>query len=558
MASHIQNESFLKQNLGVLSIIAWFGILVLQAFLSPLHIDEAYYRLYGQALDWGYFDHPPGIAIATALSERILPLGNLSVRFIPILLHIFSLVIGWNTFKRISPNNTSFRFPVLVLVLFLPMLHVYSFIATPDVVLFFTAILFCNAFVMVKKDGKLWMWIWWGISMALLMYSKYHGILIIGFSILSDIKLIRRPKFYLAIIVALITFIPHIFWQYEHDWASINFHLFERHTQVDWYSPFLYLGMLVIVFNPLLLWKYGRQLVSKAGDSWDRMMLFVFWGIVGFFLLQSFRADVQAQWILLAYIPFMYFIMKSFTGDGTDKTNFNFVYLAANLTIVIFIHLCLTFNLLPTNLGMFGQKEYAEQIKADSKGLPVVFYNSYKRASIYSWYTKEYAHSYNTAYSRKNQFNIWYRDSVMYDEDVYFVGMHFESEPAIKYGTSDYGVVKKYAPSDKIKVHLIDVELKGDSIKASVEIENPYKVSLQYPQSYHLAIYYFSDFLNDAERQSFSYQPFKVDANSVLIKELIWVKPKNLDNKISFGIATSHNDWPDGPIMRRHSLNNGQ
>ena len=143
---------------------------------------------------------------------------------------------------------------------------------------------------------------------------------------------------------------------------------------------------------------------------------------------------------------------------------------------------------------MFGQKEYAEQIKADSKGLPVVFYNSYKRASIYSWYTEEYAHSYNTAYSRKNQFNIWYRDSVMYDEDVYFVGMHFESEPAIKYGTSDYGVVKKYAPSDKIKVHIIDVEHKRATVlKRSVEIENPYKVSLQYPQTYHLAIYYFSD-----------------------------------------------------------------
>ncbi len=257
MAIHIQNESFLKQNLGVLSLIAWFVILILQAVLSPLHIDEAYYRLYGQALDWGYFDHPPGIALATALSERILPWGNLSVRFVAILFHILSLVIGWNTFKKISPNSTSFRFPVFALVLFLPMLHVYSFIATPDVVLFFTAILFCNAFVMLKKDGKLWMWIWWGLSMALLMYSKYHGILIIGFSILSDIKLLRRPRFYLAVIVALLAFVPHLAWQYAHDWASIYFHLFERHTRVEWYSPFLYLGMLGSSIQPSIT--YGSS-----------------------------------------------------------------------------------------------------------------------------------------------------------------------------------------------------------------------------------------------------------------------------------------------------------
>ena len=200
------------------------------------------------------------------------------------------------------------------------MLHVYSFIATPDVVLFFTAILFCNAFVKVKKDGKLWMWIWWGITMALLMYSKYHGILIIGFSILSDIKLLRRPRFYLAVIVALLAFVPHLAWQYAHDWASINFHLFERHTRVEWYSPFLYLGMLGTSIQPSIT--YGSTEGSwflKPADSWDRMMLFVFWGIVGFFFLQSFRADVQAQWILLAYIPFMYFIMKSFTGAGTDR-----------------------------------------------------------------------------------------------------------------------------------------------------------------------------------------------------------------------------------------------
>lgn len=555
MVSQHQHASFAKNNLALISVIIWFVVLLLQALITPLHIDEAYYRLYGQDLAWGYFDHPPGIAITTALSDVLLPWKNLAVRFVPILLHVLSLIIGWRTLKRINPDIKGFQLPLFLVILILPMFHVYSFIATPDVVLFFSAILFYSAFVLVKQRGRLLDWLWWGITMALLMYSKYHGILIIGFVILSDFRLLRNPNFYLSVVISLSVYFPHLYWQHTHDWASVNFHLFERENHAKWHSPIIYLAKVILILNPFVLWHVRKLLLSKPDSQWDKNMLYIFWGIIAFFFLQSFRSNVQAQWLYLCYIPFIYFISKSYSSSPSKAMSLQTWMFIPSLMIIGFIHVCLSFNILPTNLGIFEQDEYAKQIEEDAKGLPVVFYNSYKRASIYSWYTGEYAHSYNTAFARKNQFNIWSRDSIMLDKEVYFVGMHFESEPAIKYGEADYGVKKTYHVSDKIKVYIDQVDYGNDSIRAKVRIENPYPKTLRYPSSYHLAIYYFTDVSDKYERQDFDYGSFEIEARSSLEKELIWVKPKNFESKYTFGIATSHNSWPDGPIINRHQIN---
>ncbi|MEL6358020.1 MAG: hypothetical protein AAFQ37_13930, partial [Bacteroidota bacterium] len=57
---------------------SWLFINLLQAALSPLDADEAYYWMYAHQLDWGYFDHPPAVA-ALIKFGMWLP-GELGVR----------------------------------------------------------------------------------------------------------------------------------------------------------------------------------------------------------------------------------------------------------------------------------------------------------------------------------------------------------------------------------------------------------------------------------------------------------------------------------------------
>jgi len=51
--------------LFILFLSAWFLLNLFQAIFTEITNDEAYYAFWGKFLDWGYFDHPPMVALFT-------------------------------------------------------------------------------------------------------------------------------------------------------------------------------------------------------------------------------------------------------------------------------------------------------------------------------------------------------------------------------------------------------------------------------------------------------------------------------------------------------------
>ena len=45
---------------GLAAVIVW----ILAAAIIPVTQDEAYYFAWAEKLAWGYYDHPPGIALS--------------------------------------------------------------------------------------------------------------------------------------------------------------------------------------------------------------------------------------------------------------------------------------------------------------------------------------------------------------------------------------------------------------------------------------------------------------------------------------------------------------
>jgi hypothetical protein len=43
--------------------LLWLAVGIIQASNTELLDDEAYYWIFSQHLDWGYFDHPPMTAL---------------------------------------------------------------------------------------------------------------------------------------------------------------------------------------------------------------------------------------------------------------------------------------------------------------------------------------------------------------------------------------------------------------------------------------------------------------------------------------------------------------
>ena len=80
--------------------------------------------------------------------------------------------------------------------------------------------------------------------MAALMYSKYHAALVILFVLFSNLQLLKNRYAWLALGVSLLCYLPHLYWLFDHDFVSLEFHLFERPNQPYNFSKFT-LGFLL-------------------------------------------------------------------------------------------------------------------------------------------------------------------------------------------------------------------------------------------------------------------------------------------------------------------------
>ena len=161
--------NFSKKFSGILlSFLAIWGILnLLQAYLTPLNNDEAYYWMYSKYPAWGYFDHPPMIAIMIKAGYFLIK-NELGVRLLIILSHILTLLIIWTLIRDDGKRKRGSELLFAMLIVLIPVFNIYGFIATPDApLLLFTAV-FLMAYkqFMTEESWKnvLFLWIFNGCT----------------------------------------------------------------------------------------------------------------------------------------------------------------------------------------------------------------------------------------------------------------------------------------------------------------------------------------------------------------------------------------------------------
>lgn len=195
--------------------IAWFVVSILQAGFTELLADEAYYWKYAQDLSWGYFDHPPVVAALIKPGYALLH-NEWGVRLFFVL---SSMLMIYVLELLVRPRNLKLFY---LSVASIGAFHFIGFLALPDMpLLLFTATFLYLYRQYLQRDG-------WGVSIllainaTLLLLSKYHGILVIGFAVLANLQLLKRKSFWLIALLSLNLFIPHIQWQVAHDFPSIK------------------------------------------------------------------------------------------------------------------------------------------------------------------------------------------------------------------------------------------------------------------------------------------------------------------------------------------------
>jgi hypothetical protein len=396
----------------------WFFVSLLQAFATELFDDEAYYWVYSKYLDWGYFDHPPMIAWLIKIGTFLMP-GELGVRILVVLMGTATVAcIEYLT----KPKNLTLFYGMVSGV---AVLQIGGFMAVPDVPLLFFASVF---FIAYKKFIESFTWVsalGLGLSIALLLYSKYHGLLIIIFTLLSNIKLLRRPQTWFVVFLSILIYWPHVNWQLNHGLPSLQYHLHERLSppyRISFTTDFLF-GQLLIT-GPLIGWLIlWSALKNRPQHAVQKAM---YWSIVGsyfIFFISSFKSRTEANWTIALLTPLL---VLAYPGIESNERWRNWIMKTMPATLILVfllrIYMVLDLNPILPKDEFHKNKEWVSKIKSSAGGLPVVFTNSYQRASKYWFYSGDTAFSLNTFRYRRSNFNIWPIEDHVFGKDVYVAG----------------------------------------------------------------------------------------------------------------------------------------
>ena len=413
LVDHKKNrKSFLLLFFG-----GWLIVNLIQSYFTGLSHDEAYYWMYSRNLDWGYFDHPPMIALLIKAGFRIFQ-NDLGVRLFTTILGTITLLIIFNLIDL--PNKSLWLYLALVCSIILMQSHVGGFLAIPDIpVVFFTA-LFLFFYKRYLAQNKIWLAIFLALVGACMLYSKYHGILILLFTFFANIKIARRASFWIIPVLIALLMLPHLMWQIKNNFPTLEYHLVTRSSGYQLSHTINFVYSQILIAGPLvaLIVLYQAFAYSTASD-FERILKVNLVGIYLFFFLSSFKGHVEAHWTAIAFIPL---VILSYKGIITSPTAFKWMnrLVLPSLLLFIFIRVSLVFELLPKTIQpvkeVFGWQTWAHEIDSIADGRQVVFVNSFQRPSKYTYYTKgKFATSLNNINYRKNQFDIWpFEDSVQH------------------------------------------------------------------------------------------------------------------------------------------------
>lgn len=432
--------------IGILTVLI---VNLLQAFFTPISEDEAYYWLWSQNPDWGYFDHPPMIAWWISIGYSIFR-NELGVRLLTVLFNTSSLFFVWGILKPATINQIKLFWISVLSVL---VIHVFGFLATPDAPLLF--FLFFYLFILQKFISRqnLANTLLLGLAMAGLMYSKYHGILVIVFTLIPLLKgYYKKRQLYYAIIFGLILYIPHIIWLFANDFTPVRYHFLERSSDehFEWRKLFNYLGMYALGAAPFLSYFIFNSILKFNSKDLFRKSVWCLAVLPGvFFFFSIFKDNVQPQWLLISFLAMILLLYWNYSGKENLKWIFGFGI--TGIILVLILRILIT---IPSISPFTKNKSFAENA-GKFKAINPVF-EKYQEASVYKFFhPKENVSVHRTLGNRKSQFDLWNWEEMLNGKTITYISPWVQSENSFKgYKNRDYYLkeIEDYETFHLIKV----------------------------------------------------------------------------------------------------------
>lgn len=310
---------------------------LLLATLLPITGDEAYFYWWGRNPAWGYYDHPPMIGwLMTGLLtvSDALPWLRLLTVLLPLVLALGLVDLCRRLPPAVAPVPASGALPHEALAWWCGSLFLLlptSIIGIPvtndtPLVLFacLSAYAFIRAWLLAQPPAVVavapastteaaaeWRWLMLsGVALGLAFLSKYFAVLM---AVAYTVVLLSHPKGLLAgmgriLLIGLCALpfaLENLAFNLWHCWDNIMFNAYNRNAQPESLGKTLpgYLGMMLVVLPPWLLWQLWAQRQVFANRLMRGILLLALVPLA-LLLLLSFKKVIGLHWVL-AFLPLL-------------------------------------------------------------------------------------------------------------------------------------------------------------------------------------------------------------------------------------------------------------
>lgn len=463
-------------------LILWTILNVVQSLTTDLAHDEAYYWTWSKHLDWGFMEHPPMVAVFIRIGYALLQ-NELGVRLMAVLL---STLVLYLVYDRLVKKDAWLYIAMVSSIL---LFHAGGFMTAPDTPLFFFVALY---YLLLKKYIEADDWrltVGMILTVTAMMYSKYHAVLVLFFTILFNLKLLTRKSFWIIAFSSAILYVPHLYWLFTKGQPGLEYALSDR-----FYEPFsldqifhVYIGGQLAVMGPLIGFILVYATFAKTpANSYERALKYIVVGMLAYFLIWSFKGRVEANWTASALIP-MVVLTHGFVTERAKLRKVVLWLAVPSLAFLLLARAQIAFRLfeLPHVVDRYGEfhgwKDYGQRIKALAGDMPIV-------SDGYHNPPKMWFYSGNTAISlnlrdHPNQYLLWDYNEQFLDKSVMVISNSLMDGERIRdvKGETKYKAYEQFRSYREVKLtpdFTQDSYKAGDVITLDILVTPPPKWSI--------------------------------------------------------------------------------
>lgn len=293
------------------AVVLTLGLTGLRLVVSgqfDLFFDEAYYWLWSTQLATGYYDHPPMVAFIIRAGTSIFGHNEFGVRFFGVICSSVDVFLVFLIMEKLFDSRMiAARAAILMNI---TTISIFSIMTVPDQPMILFWLLALYGLSRVATGGSSTWWLLVGMAGGLAAASKLTSVFLalaipLWLAVVPSLRCwFRTLWIYAAALVALVVFLPVLFWNSRHEWASFALQYGRPRFPEPRIDSFLqYLSLLPLMIGPVVFVLASGGLIAAFRSSrWRRdpaWALLVFSSLPLFLYLgyHSLGEWIGAHWV---------------------------------------------------------------------------------------------------------------------------------------------------------------------------------------------------------------------------------------------------------------------